>query len=349
MPTEAGNSDISSEGVNGNSSFAGRESAEIEVVEGLLLEGDICALGSAYGRGKTPLLQDLTVHITHGIPWCGRPVIQRPVIVVDFETKPRRYRESLMRILARVGVEMPDESALRVFFALGDPQLETTKELFQVTKTANLNKTITWLQHQLARVPDAVIMIDPADLFFPVNFTKSEQVLPLFFKLRMLSQQFPKAAFVFTFNLRKLNPNRRVPDLLLDPRGWLEEVGGSSLLLARADVRLGMDAYSGEGIRILNGIRRGEEFEPLLLSEVGEEPNLAGFSLASPDQIFVATKLTPTRKKHWSKLPPAFKFEDYADKDFGVPRASLKRLLDVMQRMGAVRKDETGVWHKNVA
>ena len=107
-------------------------------------------------------------------------------------------------------------------------------------------------------------------------------MLALYGALRRLLSEYPQAAMLITFNLRKWKKDGSRPDLLAEPREWMEEVCGTLDILNRADVRLGMDIHD-EDMRVINGIRRGEDMHPLLIRSVsiGEE-SLAGFELCPP-------------------------------------------------------------------
>ena len=155
--------------------------------------------------------------------------------------------------------------------------------------------------------------------------------------LRRLLSKYPKAAMLLTFNLRKKDKRAQyVSTLLTDPRGWLEEVSGTLDILNRSDVRLGMDMQS-EDIRVINGIRRGEDMDPVLIRPVGESSEkLAGFERVQPEGLDFTAALTAGQSKYWEQLPTEFRFEDIADKI--VPRASLSRLIKRVVSLGKMEK-----------
>jgi hypothetical protein len=297
--------------------------------------------------GKTPLLQDWVADLINGVTWCGRNVRRRPVIHLDFESNPSTFSESIRRICTQRDILLPRAPSFRPFLYLSDPKLPDTKELFEAIEGPT-EKRFQWLDKLLSSTPDAVVIVDPFDMLFCIDLSKAPHVVSLYRHFRTLLAKYPKAAFVLTYNLRKADRKAEPKDLYLQPRSWLDEVGGSVKIQARADVRMGFDLYSTtpEKIRVLNGIRRGEDFHPLMLSEVGEEPNLAGFTLATPQDMTVALSLTPGQKVHWKALPQDFKFEDVAD--CVVPRASLSRLLKRLGGLGAIEQAGDGVWHKRV-
>ncbi len=134
------------------------------------------------------------------------------------------------------------------------------------------------------------------------------------------------------------------PKLVTDPREWLEEVCGTLDILNRSDVRLGMDFHdSDEIVRVVNGVRRGEDMHPLLIRPVTYNDALAGFELCPPNDLGLKDVFTPKQLEYWDKLPAKFRFEEVADKT--IPRASLKRLLDRAKSVGIVEQDN-GAWQK---
>ena len=148
---------------------------------------------------------------------------------------------------------------------------------------------------------------------------------------------------LITFNLRKRDKKGPQSDLLTDQRGWLEEVCGTLDILNRSDVRLGMDRY-GDDARVINGIRRGEDFHPLIVKPVEVAPDkYAGFELCPPDVLTTASLFTSKQRQYWGKLPKEFRFEDVADSL--VPRATLDRMLKRAKSAGLV-KQVSGVWRK---
>ena len=97
-----------------------------------------------------------------------------------------------------------------------------------------------------------------------------------------------------------------------------------------------------EDVRVLNGIRRGEDFAPILIRSVGNLPKeLSGFDVCSSTDTDLLAGLTPKQREHWSKLPHSFRFEDVADEL--VPRASLHRLLLRAKSVSIVLESD-GCW-----
>jgi hypothetical protein len=154
--------------------------------------------------------------------------------------------------------------------------------------------------------------------------------------LRKLTQDFPQSAFLVTFNLRKRDRRAPKPSLLDAPRDWLDEVAGSIDIMNRSDVRLGIDVFD-ENIRVINGIRRGEELHPLMIQAVGDPDALAGFERVEPDALVLRAAFTKRQRHHWRSLPEEFRFDEVADNS--VPRASLFRLIGRARSLGVLSLD----------
>src|SRR5262245_28379826 len=78
-----------------------------EILEDLHREGQLATLAGSFGVGKSPLLANLTICLLNGLPFCGRNVSKRPVVVFDFETAGPDYRRNLRNLSERLGVRTP--------------------------------------------------------------------------------------------------------------------------------------------------------------------------------------------------------------------------------------------------
>jgi hypothetical protein len=307
-----------------------------EIIEGLIREAQIVAFAGPFCVGKSPFLADLTIHILNGTAWCGREVQKRPVVVFDFESSGPTYKRNIKNISHRFGVPEPlVPNDLEVYLENDDPKEPSTAQLLSALESKKIEERFKLIEDALERKPDAFVILDPMEMLFRIDTSKKQHILWLYSKLRRLLSKFPKAAMLLTFNLRKRDKKAASqPDLLASPRDWLEEVCGTLDILNRSDVRLGMDFYNDD-IRVINGIRRGEDMHPILIRPVEiKDVGLAGFELCQADKLDISLAMTPTQKKHWDKMPKEFYFDDVADKV--VPRASLSRLLKFAKSLGII-------------
>ena len=315
-----------------------------EIIAGLIREGQLVAFAGPFGTGKSPALADLAICVVHGIPWYGREASPRPVIVFDFETPAPSYKRTISNISRRYGVALPRvPEELEVYLALDDAKERPTAKLLDALRSRDTKTRLGLVRDALQRKPNAIVIIDPLELLFRLDTREKTHVLGLFVDLRFLLSEFPQAALIPTFNLRKRDKRTRKADLLQDPRGWLEEVCGSLDIMNRSDVRLGMDFHDEEA-RVINGIRRGEEMHPLLIRPVGDSPkNLAGFEPVPAGELNLDSLLTAKQHEYWRKLPDEFRYEDVVPEL--VPKSSFSRLSE---RAKSVRilEQHKGVYHK---
>jgi hypothetical protein len=315
-----------------------------EIVGGLIREGDIAALAGNFGMGKSPLLADLAVHLIHGLGWCGRKAAKRPVVMLDFESSETDFRITIRRIASHLGLSIPlVPHELMPFLQNARNEPETELLLKAMGQPGNESK-LKLIESALRTLPDAIVFADPLAMYFPINWNKSNEIVNVYQGLRLILRQYPRAAIVATFNLRKQDRKGGRADLLTDPRGWLEEVSGSLDILNRCDVRLGIDVHN-EDVRVINGIVRGREMHPLFIHSVRDRSGeLAGFEQVTPDHADLRAALTVKQFTHWCNLPNEFRFEQAADTT--VPRASLSRLIEKVEQLGALRRCENGSYRK---
>jgi hypothetical protein len=315
-----------------------------EIIEGLIREQQLVAFAGPFGIGKSPALADIAMHVLSGVPWCGRKVEHRPVIHVDLETPGPVYKKNLQNIAARLRILLPRvPEELDVYLEHDDANEANTRTLLEALEQQKPEARLDLIGAALTEKPNALVVIDPLELLFRIDTGKKQHVLWLYGRLRRLLSSYRKAAMLTTFNLRKWGSKDRTrPPLLTQPREWMEEVCGTLDILNRSDVRLGMDIHD-EDVRVINGIRRGEEMHPLLLRPVSDGDNLAGFDQGPLDGLNLMGVLTRKQFDYWNRLPVSFRFDEVADHI--VPRASLSRLLDRAKSLGIVELIN-GWWRK---
>jgi len=213
-----------------------------EVIRGILREKQIGSLAAYYGIGKSPGLHDLTVHLIHGQPWCGRPIIKpRSVIAFDFESDPAEYKLNIRRSAERLDLPMPRfENDVWPYLQNDDPKKNSlTRDLLEALANPKspAEARLALIRSALEKAPlGAVVFIDPVDMMFPIDKLKSQNILWLYREFRKILADFPQSLILGTWNLRKPNGNVPKASLLHDPRGWLFEVAGNLDLLNRCDV-----------------------------------------------------------------------------------------------------------------
>lgn len=314
--------------------FARNRKPQPDIVEGLIGESKITVLGGDYGVGKSPLIADLVLHITNGLEWCGRGVEKRPVIHFDFETPATKYKTDLENGAKRLGVSVPPvPEMLEPFFQNDDMSEPGTAQLVEAQESDD--KSFSLLESRLAEKPNAVVIFDPVELFVSMDKNDGKAIVRLYRRLRKLFTRHPHASVFCTFNLKKADKKGPKPNLLADPRGWLDEVSGAKEIMSRSDIRLGIDYFDGEQVvRVINGVQRGEPFDPLLIQPVGDPE--AGFDRCPPGTFRLHDLFTFKQCHYWQMLPQCFTFSEGVRA--GVPRSSLSRLISRAESVGLLRR-----------
>jgi len=322
-----------------------------EIIRGLFREGDIITLSGWWGIGKTPLLKDWALHVASGRDWCGFPTLQRPVVMIDFESKGSSFRRAWARMSENMSISPPTNVDPYVFNDRSRPP--NTVELVAVCRASpgldNKNR-ISWLREKLADKPDALLIIDPSDSLLPLDKNKGHKVGRLISDFRLLSYDYPQAAFMLVFNLRKTDHHSDMPDLFVNPRSWLQGTAGSLDIQNRSDSRLGLDNWKEQDdLLVLNGIRRDEQMEPLVIEprwgasqEKGHESGfrVVDTSALPPEKIFKGRLL-----EGWEAMPPSFSIEDLKKV---VSVGTAYRIRDRALAFGLIREEE-GVFVKVIS
>jgi len=319
----------------------------LEIVEGILRVGQFCILCGYYSIGKTPLVHDLAFHVTNGYQWFDRKVSARPVSLFDFETAVADYERNITALARRYENDSVYPTAY-LFTAPEHRPLVTPLRRF-VTPRHKMGKKdweqrMHWIRSLLRVSPNALFIFDPADLFFHFHRNKSSHVLRLSVQLRELLLEFPDAAIILVMNLRKRGHRRRPVSLFKEPLRWLEDNAGDLDLLNRSDVRLGFDYHDDPVLRVLHGIRRGEEVQPIVVRQIGTPGELAGFEQEVLPESSVRLSLTAAEEQYFVSLPESFRFVE-AVRTYSVPRSTLSRLLKAARSLGLL-SSEGGIHRK---
>lgn len=307
------------------------------VVDRILDEGQIAIVTGYYNVGKSPLVLHLAFAVQNGLPWLGREVQQRDVVLLDLETPSGLYHAQLARLQAR----FPEATAVPkadLFMGHRDPD----QPIDWVGR--KWRRLLSFLKNVLKQCTDPLIVIDPFEAFFRFHRGRSMQVISLLTGLRDLLAQHPQASILVVMNLSRRR-RRHPPSLLTAPLAWLEGNAGTLDLLIRADVRLGFDFHDDPSLRVLNGVRRGEDgFQPILLRSVSSPSGPCGFEEITLSDESLELQLTPCQREYWRRLPQEFKFEPIVKQGI-VPRVSLSRLMKAARSMGLL-VSEGGVHRK---
>jgi hypothetical protein len=333
-----------------------------EIVEGVIREKTICALVGGFNMGKTPCLLDLAFRLLYGIPWHGKRTTPRPVVVIDGETEGSIFKRDVLRLAHRFRVAAPEighDGLLEPYLRRGHNLDFGTRILNDLLEpTSSSRDRMNFLREVLARKSDALIVIDPSELFFQFDRLRPRDILDLYHSLYRVLADFPSAAFILSLNLRKRDRKAGRAELATQPHEFLEETSGSLDLMNRVDVRLALDYFDFDGdVRVIGGAIRGAELKPMFIEPYrldaldGEDVALAGFVRVRPQDERLIKVFTPAERDMWSRLPGRFKFMDLIRQKVGA-RSTLSRTLRAAEGVGLLRKltegGDRGVYEKTV-
>jgi hypothetical protein len=309
------------------------------VIEGLFREGQLVLVAGNFAVGKTPVLADWGVCISKSLMWCGRQCHGHSVVHMDFESHPGRFKSNYKNICHRLQVSVPKVPQELEAYVEHDTDAHA-QELLQVINK-DFKERVQFLRAILGRKPNAVIILDPVELLFPVDTTKKRPVLQLYSALRVLLKDFPKAAILMVFNLRKRNKMVTLEDnlLLTNPHDWMQEVCGSLDLVNRADTRIGVDRYVGaDDTLIISGVGRSEAIEPIIAQiEALDDDTQAGFGAYHLTEADLLKLLTPDMRKNWKKLPAHWCPQDALD--VGMSKSNVSKLKKRALSLGILEID----------
>ena len=231
----------------------------------------------------------------------------------------------------------------------------STESLRHVLKDMHhFQQRVEWLFQQAAEWPNAVIFIDAFDWIFPIDKNKSQNIIRLYTTLyEGLLSKLPEVTFLAVFNLKKADKRAASqPNLLENPRGWLQETAGSLAIQDRSDVRLGLDETMEEsGILVLNGLTRGRKMEPIILEhdwrfdpEAGKEVETGFVPSTHAPEIESLTTLSERMQSAYNIVGDEFSRDDL--EAAGLPRATAYRMLERMKNARMAHRLPDGRWKK---
>jgi hypothetical protein len=199
-----------------------------------------------------------------------------------------------------------------------------------------------------------VIVIDTALAFTPFKAHDEGQVRMLFKWASTLRSMPPHPAIIFVVHLRKPDQKQKKPTLLEDPYAWTDEILGSVVWSASADVRLGLEAFGNDGYVVFAGFRRGDgEVGPMIIEPFIEmidgEPRATKWALVDPAQT-AASVLSPTQWQRFQRLQVG---QEVTWSQFlsttGAPKVSAHRLARRAIAIGLLDHDRVrGVYRRKV-
>ena len=258
------------------------------VIEGLIAERSCNLLVGDNGIGKTPFLVAEGVAVASGRPFLERAVNQGPVVYFDAEMGRDQFLELLETVSGHMGLPAPPKDFL--VWSSNWSNVEGNGGGFSRTRMSSI----------VERVKPSLVIVDPIHRFWE-RHPEGRAVDMLRFQ-RELSRKHG-CAWQNLHHRRKTNQNAMSrPDLVDDPRGWLQESSGNYSLVNHHDTRIGLEATRRhEAYLIVGGIARGEgPIAPLYLLRAyvaNDEPVgyavLSGLTLLSPEHQTASSVASP--------------------------------------------------------
>ena len=238
------------------------------LVEGWLYEGEIGTLAARQGSGKTPLITQLGCSIAAGRPFLDLPTHARRVCLIDVESPPDRFQATIRAQCAAMNVELSAIDQSLDLFVLGNPNDPNSVELERIMN-APAPYRWEWVRNLAGERQYGLVSIDTMLTFDPFNSSDEERVRELFASLRRIRNEPPHPTLLGSLHLRKGDRKSPPPRLADDPYVWTQEILGSTIWSASADVRLGLEVHPESDHRIVSGFRRGDgPLDPIVIQTV---------------------------------------------------------------------------------
>jgi hypothetical protein len=282
-------------------------------------------LAARPGTGKTPLIAQLMSSVASGMPFLELPTARCRVLLIDVESQPQDYRAILANQWSALGLNADVAQSIDMC-ARGVPNDQNSRELERILNQKNDVKW-RWIENVVERGQYGLVIIDTVLTFSPFKSSDEDRVRELFAALARLSRQGSFPAVLGSVHLRKRDRKAKIPPLLEDPCGWTEEILGSIVWSASADVRLGLERIDDDRVA-LAGYRRGRgEFAPLIIqARRDEQGEPLVWDLCSNDALALQV-LTADQQRYFKGIPIGEELTwDQLREHSGAPKSSLSRI-----------------------
>lgn len=286
----------------------------IELVEGVLSEGETVVLIARPKTGKTRLAQQLSVAVARGheADFLGLRVHKHvPVLYIDLESHPVDARDRFMKIAGEHWDSVQDAIHIYCVPSLIDSQVGLT--------SGGVKK----LGEMIEETGAGLMIIDTWRLVFTGKENEADSVMRNLRALDALHSSNPNLTILLLHHLRK----RRMGDgpalrLRTDAQLWLENASGHHALIAHTDASFGLEAETSNvaEIYVFAGVRRNGQ-PPFLMLRSDDET----LRFERLDDVEQAAQLvfTAAQKELWKKLPERFAWKQAIDMAGGQRKKSL--------------------------
>jgi hypothetical protein len=310
------------------------------IIEGLLNRREIAIVAARPGTGKTPFVTQMMNTVAAGKPFLGLSTAPSRVLLIDVESQPQDHRHTLSRQWAALQLDAGQVGRSVDMFVRGVREDPNSEELERILHQPN-DIRWKWVENLVERGRYDLLVVDTVLTFSPFKSSDEDRARELFASISSLCRAASRPAFVGTVHLRKRDRKGKIPTLLEDAMGWTEEILGSIVWSASADVRLGLERVDDERVA-LGGYRRGRgEFPPLLLeARLDDEGEPLAWDRCANDAVAVYS-LSQEQQRYFCRIPIAKDLTWAALLEVtGAAKSSLSRLKNAAMRAGLLEFDE---------
>jgi hypothetical protein len=261
------------------------------------------------------------------------------VLQVDVESQAEDHRTLQRRQCEALGLDTNRVGQAVDLFVRGVPDDPNSRELERVLRLENATR-LKWLMNLAAQRDYGLVTIDTALTFAPFKSGDEEEVRLLYAALSKISRTASRPAVLLTLHLRKRDRKAQLPTLLEDPMGWTEEILGTVIWSASADVRLGLERVDDDRLAF-GGYRRGRgPLDPLVLELRRNEQGEPVVWDRDPSDAAALRMLTKEQREYFARIP---RDQDLTWKGLGTAtgagHSTLSRLKDATIRAGLMEYD----------
>jgi hypothetical protein len=251
------------------------------LVKGLLAAKSVAIVAGDSTIGKSPLVLQLALAVTGGVPFLGMPTKQGRVLYFDLENSLsdcKGMRDALVRFL---GLDV------------------TPEDFLLVTEPRELELLI-------AEVCPQLVVIDSLRAFQPEVTESNRNAGEWLNKIRKLCRKYG-CTIVVVHHLKK--PGLVEPDLASIPVvTWMLQMEGPRAFVNQTDVRIAIDRARPDGAALaVKWSRRvhGDSHQMLLQRVFDDDGEPAGYRHMTGVDL-----LSPERRQAWESLPAEFSFKE---------------------------------------
>lgn len=313
---------------------------QIPILDGLVHRGEIAILAAAPGTGKTPFVSQAISTVATGADFLGRSTSPCRVLLIDVESQPQDYRTLLRRQWTALHLDADHVGRSVDLFARGVPNDPNSRELERILHCSSIKKW-EWFTNVVKQGDYGLVTIDTVLTFSPFKAADEDKVRELYAVLGSIARGASRPAVLATVHLRKKDRKGQPPTLLEDPMAWTEEILGSVIWAASADVRLGLERVEDDRVAF-GGYRRGSGVIVPLVLELRRDAH--GDPLAwdrgASDAVGMHM-LTKEQRAYFSQIPVG---QDLTWKGLGLATGvtsdgTLSRLKNAAIRAGLLAHD----------